>query len=317
MRKLLVSLGAVLALTAGLLAGCGGGGAGATSSTTLSGSAVKGPVNGGTVTVSTLSGTVLGTTTTSPSGTYSLVINYSGDVVVVVEGGSYIDEATGNPTTLNQLKSIVTSSGGTQTVHLTPLTYLAYYYSGNTVAGFNTALGNLATQFGLGSTNLLSSLPDISTGTTNAYGQVLRAVSRYVANQGDGYTLDQFMVQAGATTTFAGLQGGFATAFATINNGQTLTFAFNGSGVTVGGTGAGGGSGTCGVAISGRVPSPGSDVLIPFSGNYCVTGIAAGSCVDGNSSLTSAIPLGAGAVSVNYTISASCAAGAFNINLTP
>ena len=319
MRKLLVSLGAVMALVTGLLAGCGGGGGGtgATSSTTLSGSAVKGPVNGGTVTVSTLSGTVLGTTTTSPNGTYSLTINYSGDVVIVVEGGSYIDEATGASTTLNQLKSIVSSSGGSQTVHLTPLTYLAYYYSNNTTAGFNTALTNLATQFGLGGTNLLTTLPVVSgTGVINDYGRVLRAVSQYVQSQGGGFTLEQFMGQAGATATFAGLQGGFATAFTTINAGQTLTFSFNGSGVTIGGSGAGGGSGTCGVNVTGSITANG--FTVPLNLDYCVNGIAAGSCSSGNSSLSQALSGQqglVGAANLSYTFGASCAAGAFTITL--
>ena len=148
----------------------------------------------------------------------------------------------------------------------------------------------------------------------NNYGRVLRGMSRYVQNQGLA-NFEAFIGQALTPATFTSLQGNFATAYNAINPGQALTFAFNGSGITVAGTGAGGGSGTCGVALSGTVLSPGSGVPISFGGNYCVTGIAAGSCTNGNSSLTSAIPLGAGATNVTYTTSSSCAAGAITINL--
>lgn len=319
MRKLLWSLATAVALSAGLLAGCGGGGGGggATTSTTISGSAVKGPVGGATVTARVAStGAILGTTTTSPLGTYSFTISHSGDVVVEITGGTYLDEATGVNTTLSQLKAIVSAGGGSQTVHITPLTYLAYTYAGNTSAGFNTALANLGTQFGLGSTNLLSTLP-VVTGTTNPYGQVLRAISKYVQNQGGSFDLDDFITlaggdQGGLTTT---LQISFSGAFTTINPGQTLTFSFNSSGITIGGTGVGGGTGTCGVAISGTLAGSTVNNL-----NYCVTGIAAGSCASGSSSLTSDLNTAfarIGGVNLIYNISPSCAANSFQIALTP
>lgn len=323
---------AFFALCVGFLAGCGGGGSGdvavagggttaapstpgtpTAAETTLSGSIVKGPVAGGIVKVSTLSGTVLGTTTSSPAGTYSLKITHSGDVVVEVKGGTYTDEATGQTVALNQLKALVSSAGGTQTVHLTPLTYLAYVKSGNTLAGFNTAISALATQFGLGRANLLTTLPTVS-GTTNDYGRVLRAVSQYLRTQ--NISVDQFINQASTTSTFAGIQVNFASAFNTINPGQTLTFAFDGQNATIGGTGAGGGSGTCGVNVVGTVTANGFSV--PLNLNYCVSGIAAGSCTSGNSSLSQALngQQGiAGAANLNYTFSPSCASGAFNITL--
>jgi hypothetical protein len=325
MRKLLISLGAGLALAASLLTGCGGGGsdgggAAATptpASTTISGSAVKGPVGGATVTARAVSGgTLLGTTTTSPNGTYSLTISYNGDVVIEVSGGSYIDEATGLSTSLNQLKAVIKANGGMQTVHVTPLTYIAYGYSGVTSAGFNTALTNLATQFGLGSTNLLTTLPAVS-GTVNDYGRVLRAMSQYVQSQSLA-NFEAFIGQALTPATFTGLQANFASAFNTINPGQTLTFAFNGNGITIGGTGAGGGSGTCGVNVTGSITTNG--ISVPLNLNYCISGIAAGSCSSGNSSLNQALSGQqglAGAANLNYSFSGSCAAGAFNISLAP
>jgi hypothetical protein len=320
MNNLFRLIAASIAICAGLIAGCGGGGgtpaAAPATSSVLSGSVVKGPVGGGTVVARAANtGTILGTATTSPSGTYSMTITYNGDVVLEVSGGTYRDEATGLTTTLNQLKAIINANGTTQTVHLTPLTYIAYGYAGNTSAGFNTALTNLATQFGLGTTNLLTTLPAVS-GTVNDYGRVLRAMSQYVQSQSLA-NFEAFIGQALTPSTFTSIQANFAAAFNTINPGQTLTFNFNGASITIGGTGVGGGSGTCGVAISGTVPSPGSGVSIPFSGNYCVTGIAAGSCTNSNTSLTTAIPLGIGATGVTYTTSASCAAGAIAINLGP
>jgi hypothetical protein len=322
MRKILFSLGASITLVAGLLVGCGGGGGGggtpaapAASDTTISGSAIKGPVNGGKVTVrNASSGAILGTTTTSPAGTYSLTISYNGDVVIEVEGGNYVDEATGASTPLNQLKAYANASGGAQTAHITPLTYIAYSYAGGTRAGFNTALNNLATQFGLGSTNLLTTLPAVS-GTVNDYGRVLRAMSQYVQSQKLA-NFDAFLNQAIDPTSFTSMQANFAAAFNTINQGQALTFAFNGSGITVGGTGAGGGSGTCGVNVTGSITANGFNV--PLNLNYCVSGIAAGSCTTGNTSLSQALRSQqgvVGATNLNYSYSASCASGAFAINL--
>jgi hypothetical protein len=325
MHTLFRILTASLALLAGLLAGCGGGGSTAAApaaSTTISGSAVKGPVGGATVRVTTLAGNVLGTTTTSPAGTYTLTINYGGDVVIEIQGGTYLDEATSQTVTLNQLKAIVSASGGSQTVHVTPLTYLAYFYSSNTAAGFNTALANLATQFGMSSTNLLTTLPNVNTGTTQAYGQVLRAMSQYVATQvgtTPTFNFEQLMGLLGTSSTLnSTTQAAFTAAFNTINPGQTLTFAFNGSGITIGGTGVGGGSGTCGVGVSGNITTMG--ITVPLNLNYCISGIAAGSCSSGNTSLNQTLSGQqglVGGVNLNYTYSASCAAGAININLVP
>ncbi len=312
MRKILASLSAGIALTVGLLTGCGGNDSASVTapaaSTTISGSAVKGPVNGATVTARAVTGgAILGTTTTSPSGTYSLVISYNGDVVIEVSGGNYIDEATGLSTALNQLKAVIRANGGAQTVHVTPLTYIAYGYSGVTSAGFNTALANLSTQFGLGSANLLTTLPAV-TGTMNDYGRVLSAMSKYVQLQGLA-NFEAYIGQALNPTTFTAMQANFLAAFTAINGSSSpLTFTFNGTGINISGTGAGGGTGTCGVAVSGTISG------FPINQNYCISGIAANACNSGlNASLNSALQ----GVSLNYAYSSSCASGAFAINLTP
>jgi len=85
-------------LTALVLTGCGGGGGGGgdgTSTTgTISGTAAKGPVNGGTVTAYGVNangtrGTQIGTATTDAKGNYSMTVgNYSGTVMLQLSGGS-------------------------------------------------------------------------------------------------------------------------------------------------------------------------------------------------------------------------------------
>ncbi len=66
-----------------ILAACGGGGGTTTPTTSISGAAVKGPVNGATVTVRNAStGAVLGTTTTGVGGLYSINVQFSGDVII-------------------------------------------------------------------------------------------------------------------------------------------------------------------------------------------------------------------------------------------
>ena len=115
---------------------------------------------------------------------------------------------------------------------------------------------------------------------------------------------------------------GDLTAFNTLYNnaliavGSPVRVNFTATGFNLAGTGAGGGSGTCGVNVQGTVTANG--FTVPLNVNYCVTGIAAGSCTSGNSSLSQA--LGGqqgivGAANLQYAFSASCAAGAFTINL--
>ena len=85
---------------AALLAACGGSDDAATpiapvaTTTTVSGSAVKGPVNGATVRAKKPDGTACGTATTNAQGTYSLETTCTGDLIIEVSGGTYTDEAT-------------------------------------------------------------------------------------------------------------------------------------------------------------------------------------------------------------------------------
>ncbi len=286
--------------------------------TTVSGSAVKGPVNGATVRAKKADGTVCGTATTNAQGTYSLETTCTGDLIIEVTGGTYTDEATSQSRSLDTpLRVVIAANGGTVTGIATPLTTMAYTYAFSsgapvTQAAFNTQAQNLATQFGLSGVNLATTLP-VVTGTTNAYGDSLRALSRYMAD--NNRTLSTI-----TNAVFA--NAGDLTAFNTLYNnaliavGSPVRVNFTATGFNISGTGAGGGSGTCGVNVQGTVTANGFSV--PLNVNYCVTGIAAGSCGNGNSSLSQALSGQqgiVGAANLQYSYSASCAAGAFTINL--
>jgi hypothetical protein len=74
---------------------------------------------------------------------------------------------------------VVAANGGTVTGIATPLTTMAYTYafqSSNAVthAAFDAQAQKIASQFGLSGVNLATTLPQV-TGTTNAYGDSMRA----------------------------------------------------------------------------------------------------------------------------------------------
>ncbi len=314
--KVLAALAATaLAL---VVAACGGGGSltapAAPVSTTISGSAVKGPVSGATVTVkNAATGAVLGTTTTGTGGAYSLGVAFSGDVVVEVNGGSYTDESTGASTPLTTpMKVVLNANGGNVTGIVTPLTTMAFtsaFGAGGTptATGFNTVAAALATQFKLTGVNLATTLPAV-TGATNDYGKTLAAVSKYL--QLNSVNLSALLSTAFTNAQWTTFSGTFATAYNAANPGSAISYSFDGSTLTVAGTGAGGGSGTCGVTASGIA------VGMPINFSYCVTGIAGGSCTAGNTSLSSALSgVATPGVSLTYTYSAVCAAGATTIAL--
>ncbi len=325
------------ALASAALAACGGGDStapapapAATVTTTISGSAVKGPVSGATVTVKRPDGTACATTpaavtttaTGTGTGTYSLTTVCTGDVLVEVAGGDYLDEATNARTNLSTpLRVMVATNGGTVTGVATPLTTMAYSYafrtpaaaSTATAAAFNAQASRIATQFGLGSVNLATAVP-VVTGTPDAYGNALRAVSQYLRNTPQ--TTLATVTNASFTTQadFTAFSTAYNTAFRTIN-GTTANVSFDGSAFNFTGTGVGGGSGTCGVKITGTITTQG--FTVPLNLDYCYTGLP-GACDAGNSSLNQSVAgqggLG-GAANLSYTYSATCAPGALTVNL--
>lgn len=264
----LASAALTVAVVAGLTA-CGGGSGGSSSTeTTVTGSAVKGPVNGAKVAVTKASdGSACGETTTNSAGAYSLATSCTGDLVVTVSGGSYLDEATNTTKSLDApLKVVVSANGGTVTGMATPLTTLAYTYafpSGTAVSAsrFSTAAANVASQFNLSGVNLATTLPSVGSGA-NDYGRVLAAVSEYL--RASGVTLQSLVGSVMAESQWASFSTAFSGAYEEIND-RGFSFSFNGSNLTVnlggggtggtGGTGGGTGSLSITVSISG-VPSP-------------------------------------------------------------
>src|SRR3972149_311163 len=132
-----------LALLAGIvIVGCGSGGGGSTEpvkvNKTVTGIASKGPINFGKVTVYAVNenGTIgdsLGEALTTAEGTYSVGIGtYTGNVLVDVTGGTYIDEAdpTGLPQPNPGLRAALANVSQSVSVAVTPLTEIAVKYAG-------------------------------------------------------------------------------------------------------------------------------------------------------------------------------------------
>lgn len=312
--KNLTTLTAISAALA--LAACGGGddappAAAAPSPTTIKGAAVKGPVTGAKVTVRKASdSTVLATTTTGDGGAYTVNVDYTGDVVVEISGGKYTDEATRQTTDLAApLKAVLTASGGTVNGIVTPVTTMAFTAafpsasSTVTAAAFATQVNNLAAQFKLSASDLATT--PVVTGTTNAYGKVLAGLSTYL--QYENKKLPELVNSTFTTADWLKFSGTFSNAYKAANPGTNITYTFTGNTATITGTGSGGGAGTCGVKVVGTVTAAG--FTIPLNLDYCVTGVAAGSCTPGNASLSQALngQQGiAGAANLAYTYTAAC-----------
>ncbi len=154
-----MNLRVILALT--LLIGstlflfsCGGGGGGGTTPAvngTMSGTAVKGPVNGATVTAFAINngimGAQIGSGPTDAQGNFSISIGpYSGSVMLQMSGGTYTDEATGTPGMAMQSGDVMTSvipsvtAGSTMSgIQITPLTSMAQARAHNMTGGMTEA----------------------------------------------------------------------------------------------------------------------------------------------------------------------------------
>lgn len=214
------------------LAACGGGGGssgtasgGGSASTTVSGSVVKGPVNGAQVCAYAVAGSARGAavgscTTSSTTGAYSISVPV-GTAALWVEatGGTYTDEATSTTVTLpagSPLVNLITANGGAVTSMLTPLTTLALNAARATVGSNGTLDAAAATQllstFNLPSTlDITRTLPGFGS-SLNPYGTALTAISQMVVN---GSTLASIL----ATTSPSTLAAAYATAAAGGGNG--------------------------------------------------------------------------------------------------
>ena len=207
--------GVILLATMLGLGGCGGGGGGSSmgptpppppAQGTISGTAVKGPVNGGTVTAYAVTGgtmgSQIGTAKTDASGNFSISIGtYSGPVMLQMTGGTYTDEATG--TSMSMLSGDVmtavmqtVAAGSTVSgIQLTPLTSMAQTMAGHmtggmTDANISTATTNVGKYFMV--SDILHTMPmdpllsGSGSGSQDAinYGMCLAAMSEYAKSIG-------------------------------------------------------------------------------------------------------------------------------------
>ncbi len=208
-----------------LLFGCGGGSGSSTGITTngtgtstgsngiggmngmVSGNAVKGPVNGATVTAYAVSngtmGSMLASATTDSTGNFTLSIgNYAGPLMLQMSSGTYTDEATGTMMTVaagDVMTAVMTSvsSGGTVTgIQMTPLTSMAEAMARNmtggmtdaSIAAANAAIGNYFMVSDILHTRPMNPLvANSGTGATQDmknYGMAIAAMSQYAKNIG-------------------------------------------------------------------------------------------------------------------------------------
>ncbi len=151
---------AILTASLFMLFGCGGGGGssivpGTTGSSTISGTAVKGPVDSGTVkayaVASGARGGLLATAVTDSLGNFSMTVqNYAGPVELIVSGGTYTDEASGSVMSMASgdiMTAVVPtiSTGATFSgLQITPLTSMAQAMAAHMTNGMSTANVNAA-----------------------------------------------------------------------------------------------------------------------------------------------------------------------------
>lgn len=212
MLVLILAIGSSL-----VLSGCGGGGGGSSDGATsgvngtIMGTAVKGPVSGGTVMAFAINngamGAQIGEGTTDAQGNFTMSIGaYSGPVLLRMTGGAYTDEATGASTTMrsgDMMTSMMPQAiagavmGGVQ---ITPLTSMAQMRAqamsgGMTPANItaaNTAMGNYFSVNDILYTHPMNPLtPGSGTGATQDmrnYGMVLAAMSQYAQSIGTPFS---------------------------------------------------------------------------------------------------------------------------------
>jgi len=202
MMVLILAIGSSL-----LLFGCGGGSGGSSGTTSgvdgvISGTAVKGPVNGATVTAfaigNGLMGAQIGTGTTDAQGNFTIPIGaYSGPVMLRMNGGTYTDEATGASMTMQAgdiMASVMPQAGAGSVmsgVQMTPLTSMAQVRAQTMSGGMtpanitaaNTAMGNYFSVSDVLYIHPMNPLtPGSGTGATQDmrnYGIMLAAMSQY------------------------------------------------------------------------------------------------------------------------------------------
>jgi hypothetical protein len=215
-KKLRVMLTLTLLIgSMSLLYGCGGGGGGSATNpggTTsangmVSGTAVKGPISGGTVTAYAITngtmGMQLASGTTDSQGHFNISIDeYTGSIMLQMSGGTYVDEATGVTVSMapgDVMTAIMTtlSAGSTVTgILVTPLTSMAQAMANNMAGGMtdaniiaaNTAIGNYFIVNDILHTQPMNPLVSGSSSTATQdmknYGMAIAAMSQSAKDMG-------------------------------------------------------------------------------------------------------------------------------------
>jgi len=189
---------------------CGGEGGGGTSSAgngMISGTVVKGPISGGTVTAFAINngtmGMQLANGTTDGQGNFSISIgDYTGAVMLQMSGGTYVDEATGATMAMapgDVMTAVMTSlsTGTTVTgIQITPLTSMAQAMAQN-MAGGMTGTNITAANASVGSYFMVNDIlhtqpmnPLVTGANVTAtqdmknYGMAIAAMSQFAKDMG-------------------------------------------------------------------------------------------------------------------------------------
>ncbi len=136
----------------------------------LTGDAVKGIIANADVKVyavdeSASRGELLATTSTNSEGQFNVSLDYKGGVEIVVTGGSYTDEATGEKVSVDEAEfRNVILADGSKSVGVTALTTIAAeHINENASEGLATAIENankkVANTFGIGEIDISQTVP--------------------------------------------------------------------------------------------------------------------------------------------------------------
>ena len=216
-----------------LIFGCGGGGSNGAASATgggmISGTAVKGPVNGGTVTAYAVSngtmGARLGSGTTDSQGNFKISIGaYSGPVMLQLSKGTFVEEASGSTTAMSPgdvMTAIIPTIMSDETVtniQVTPLTSMAQAMADNMAGGMNgtniaAANTSVGTYFMVNDilhtqpmNPLVSGSGDTATQDMKNYGMAIAAMSQSAKDM--GMTSSSSMVTAMMNDASDGVMNG-------------------------------------------------------------------------------------------------------------
>ena len=222
---------------------------------TVSGTAVKGPVSGGTMTAYALSNGAMGTkitsATTNADGSFSLAMgSYAGPVMLQMTGGTYTDETTGATMPMmagDVMTAVLPSMTAGQTlsgIQVTPLTAMAQAMAqqlsgGMTDTNITAANTNVGKYFMV--TDVLHNVPmnPLTAGSGNAatqdqinYGMALAAMSQYAQTQ--GMSSSSAMVTAMMNDVTDGVMDGKMSGSSVMMGGMNMSMSLPATAATTG-----------------------------------------------------------------------------------